>query len=348
MQETNLRAIDLNLLGVLDALLDARNVSRAAEALGLSQPAVSHALARLRDLFRDPLLVRSGRGMIPTRRARSLQGPVRTVLGDVRRLINPATFDPAAAEGKFHINAPDATSVVVLSKVLKRISRMAPRLDFVITNAAVGRFDAMARGDIDLAIDAFETLPPGFHCEKLVRDRLVCVARADHPVASSGLDAAAYATWPHANLDTASSRMLDRALAGYGIQRRNALTVPNFITAAWIVAETDWLLTLPTNLARHLRRMLPLKLFELPFPMPEPTLDQTWHELAHRDPRHIWLRQQIGAIIRENFPPDRRLKQGRRAASPAGAALATTRSRGLRRPARQAAAAAARSKAMAR
>jgi len=308
MHQTNLRSIDLNLLGVLEALLDARNVSRAAEALGLSQPAVSHALARLRDVFQDPLFIRDGRGMIPTHRARSLQGPLKVLLGDVRRLIHPAGFDPSAAEGRFHINAPDATSVVVLSKVLKRISRQAPRLDFVITNAAAGRFDAMARGDIDLAIDAFEIIPPGFHCEKLVRDRLVCVARAKHPVASTGLDVAAYIGWPHANLDTASSRILDRILAGYGIHRRNALTVPNFITAAWMVAETDWLLTLPSNLARHLRQMLPLRIFELPFIVAEQTLDQTWHELAHRDPRHIWLREQIGAIIRGNFPPERRLK----------------------------------------
>jgi DNA-binding transcriptional LysR family regulator len=306
MHPANLRAIDLNLLGVLEALLDARNVSRAAEALGLSQPAVSHALARLRDVFRDPLFVRDGRGMIPTPRARALQGPVKALLGDVRRLVHPAAFDPAVAEGRFHINAPDATSVVVLANVLKRISRQAPKLDFAITNASAGRFEAMARGDIDLAIDAFEVTPPGFHQEKLVRDRLVCVARVDHPVRATGLTVAAYADWPHANLETASSRMLDRVLEDYGIRRRTALTVPNFITAAGIVAETDWLLTLPSNLAGHLKRMLPLRIHELPFDMPEQTLDQVWHTHADRDPRHAWLRGQIAEIIRENFPPERR------------------------------------------
>lgn len=331
MQETNLRSIDLNLLGILDALLEQRNVSRAAEMLGLSQPAVSHALARLRDLFRDPLLVRSGRTMVPTRRARHIQGPLRGLLGDVRRIVNPQTFDPAAASGRFHINAPDATSVVVLSGVLNRLSRLAPRLDFVITNAAVGRLEAMARGEMDLAIDAFEPLPSGFHREKLVRDRLVCVARADHPAAATGLDAAGYATWPHANLDTASSRMLDRVLAGYGIHRRSALTVPNFITAAWIVAETDWLLTLPQNLAQHLQRMLPLKVMELPFAVPTQTLDQVWHELSHRDARHAWLRQQIGSAIRELFPSELLIEPPLRPGPPPGGEQPPSPRRRIRR-----------------
>lgn len=306
MHRTNLKTVDLNLLAVLDALLEARNVTRAAEAVGLSQPAVSHALARLRVLFQDPLLVRVGRNMVPTRRASELQNPVRDVLRDVRRLVDPIAFDPVMAEGRFRINTPDATSAVVLSKVLSRISRQAPRLDFVITNAAVGRFEAMSRGEIDLAIDAFDSLPDGFHREKLLRDRLVCVARSHHPVAARGLDAAAYAHWPHVNLDTASSRMLDRVLSEIGIERRSAITVSNFITAAFVVAETDWLLTLPSNLAKHVQQMLPLKILDLPFAAPEPTLDQTWHDVVHRDPRHIWLRHQIRTVIREHFPFDLR------------------------------------------
>jgi len=312
MHQVNLKTIDLNLLGVLDALLETRNVTRAAETVGLSQPAVSHALARLRILFQDPLLVRVGRNMMPTRRASELQNPVRVILRDVRRLIDPIGFDPAVTEGRFRINTPDATSAVVLSKVLNRISRQAPRLDFIITNAAIGRFDAMSRGEIDLAIDAFDSFPGGFHREKLLRDRLVCVVRSGHAVAARGLDTAAYALWPHVNLDTASSRMLDRVLSEIGIRRRSAITVSNFITAAFIVAETDWLLTLPSNLAKHVQQMLPLKILELPFAAPEPTLDQIWHDVVHRDPRHVWLRQQIRTVIREHFPFDLRPSIDRR------------------------------------
>jgi DNA-binding transcriptional LysR family regulator len=128
---------------------------------------------------------------------------------------------------------------------------------------------------------------------------------------AEGLDADAYVRWPHANLDTASTRMLDRVLSSRRIQRRTALTVPNFMTAAWIVAETDWLPTLPSNLARHLQRILPLRVLELPFPVPHLTLDQMWHDLCHRDALHLWVRNQIAAVIRENFPSSFLVKEAR-------------------------------------
>jgi DNA-binding transcriptional LysR family regulator len=302
MHEINLRAIDLNLLTTLDALLEHCNITRAGATLNLSQPATSRALSRLRALFDDPLLVRTGRRMAPTRLALELKAPVRQVLDDVRGLVRPRDFDPADARGAFHINAPDATTIVVLSKALNQISRNAPKLDFVISNVSVGRFEAMAGGEIDLAVDAFAELPEDFHRASLLRDRLVCVARADHPVVSAGLDREAYAFWPHARLATASSEILDRFLETHGIRRRAALTVPNFITAASIVAETNWLLTLPSNLAARVQEMLPLAILELPFDVPEQSLDQAWHKRSHHDLRDIWLRRQIGAIVRRHFP----------------------------------------------
>jgi len=302
MHETNLRSVDLNLLTALDALLEHNNITRAGAALNLSQPAMSRALMRLRGLFEDPLLVRTGRTMAPTRVALELKQPVRDVLDSVRGLVRPREFDPADARGAFHVNAPDATTIVVLSKALEQISRQAPNLDFVITNVSVGRLDAMVDGQIDLAVDTFAELPDGFHREGLLRDRLVCVARADHPVVSEGLEAEAYLGWPHAKLATASSEILDSILESYGMRRRIALTVPNFITAASIVAETNWLLTLPSNLATRVHEMLPLAILELPFNVPEQDLEQVWHKRSHQDLRDIWLRGQIAAIVRRHFP----------------------------------------------
>lgn len=298
MHGENIRNLDISLLAALNALLETGNVTAAAEMLGLSQPAVSHALARLRLLFGDPLLVRSGRQMVATRRALELREPVRSILADVRKLVDPPVFDPAGASGTFHVNAPDATTIVVLGTVLNRISRQAPQLDFVVTNVPTGRFDAMARGEIDLAIDSFASLPAGYHREPLIQDRLVCIARRGHPVVKRGLDIKAYCRWPHANLATASGELLDSHLAEAGIRRRTAITVSNFITAASIVAETDWLLTLPNTVARYIRKLLPVAMLKLPFPFPELSLDQAWHPRAHHDIRHAWLRNQISSIVK--------------------------------------------------
>jgi DNA-binding transcriptional LysR family regulator len=329
MHQTNLRSVDLNLLTALGALLEHCNITRAGAALNLSQPAMSRALSRLRDLFDDPLLVRAGRTMAPTRLALELTQPVQQVLGDIRGLVRPREFDPADARGEFHINAPDATTIVVLSKALNQISHNAPNLDFAITNVSVGRFEAMASGEIDLAVDAFADLPDGFHRESLLRDRLVCVARADHPVVFEGLDSEAYAFWPHAKLATASSGILDRVLENYGMRRRTALTVPNFITAASIVAETSWLLTLPNNLAVRVQEMLPLAILELPFDVPEQNLDQAWHKHSHHDLRDIWVRQQISAIVRRHFPslvpPVDRSERGSRPAQAGGVIYGSSR-----------------------
>src|SRR5690606_7251054 len=130
MREVNLRNVDLNLLTVLDALLEHRSVTKAGQKLGLSQPATSRALSRLRSLFGDPLLVASGRAMIPTPRAERLMQPIKELLEGAQRLIHDAEFDPATVDEKFRINAPDATTIVVLSKVFSKISREAPNLDF--------------------------------------------------------------------------------------------------------------------------------------------------------------------------------------------------------------------------
>lgn len=304
MREINLRQVDLNLLTALDALLQHGSVTLAGRQLGLSQPATSRALARLRDLLGDPLLVSSGRAMLPTPRALRLREPVRRLLDDVRSVIHQPEFEPASVDGCFRINAPDATTIVVLSRVFAEVAREAPGLDFEVTSTTAGRIEAMSSGELDFAIDAFPRLPSHFERRRLIWDRLVCVCRRGHPAAAKGLSSAAYGSWPHVTIDAAAHDILEAALKRQGIHRRHSFKTTNFIAAASIVAGTDWLLTLPSNLARRVATMLPLDIVDLPFEAPKLSLDLVWHERLDRDPAHRWLRSRIVAITEASFPPD--------------------------------------------
>ncbi len=303
MRQGNLRKIDLNLLTVLDELLRQQNATRAARALGLSQPAVSRALGRLRTIFGDPLFVRSGRSFVPTLLADKLRQPLGRILEDTRALINPRRFDPAQAQDVIRINAPDATTLVVLTKVCGFLCPTAPNLRLVITNFPTGRLEALASGEIDLAIDFFEYLPRGFFSRTLMSDRLACLVRRGHPALEQGFDLEAFAGWPHIRLDTASNRRVRRIMGEHGHQLHDALSVPNVVSAAAAAAATDWLLTLPRNLAQRMSRMFPLEVIDFPLDIPRHALDQVWHERLQKDPGHIWLRDQIQRIGEAELSP---------------------------------------------
>jgi DNA-binding transcriptional LysR family regulator len=329
MREVNLRTVDLNLLTVLNALLDQRSVTKAGQKIGLSQPATSRALSRLRRLFGDPLLVSSGRSMIPTPRAERLAQPIREFLEGAQRLIHDTAFDPATVDEKFRINAPDATTIVVLSKVFSVISREAPNLDFELTSATAGRFEALIGGDLDFAIDAFPHVPRQFHRHCLIGDRLICVCRQGHPVVHDGLTKEAYASWPHATIDAAAHEILERALHGLGIRRRHAFTTTNFIAAASVVASTDWLLTLPSNLANRVASMLPLRLLELPFKSPQLSLDLLWHDRTNESSAHRWLRRRIIDVTQATFGSDLAKRRPSAAAAKVPSPKTTTWSPGI-------------------
>lgn len=296
MHDGNIRNIDLNLLKVLDELLRQQNVTRAGDKLGLSQPAVSRALGRLRDVFKDPLFVRSGRRFTPTPLALQLQGRLSKVLQETRDLIRPHAFDPAVETGIVRVNAPDATTLVVMSKVFGELGKSAPHLEFVVTNSPTDRISALAKGDLDLAIDFFEQVPPGHRRVCLMKDEVVAVVRYDHPILSRNANPDDFFRRPHIRLATATSRFIEETLARRDIHLFYALTVPNFITAAAAVSETDWLLMLPGNLARRLREMFDVAILNLPFNVPKIPLDMVWHERLDHDPCQSWVRVEISRI----------------------------------------------------
>ena len=235
--------------------------------------------------------------------AQKLRLPLNHILEDTRALINPQEFDPAQARDVIRINAPDATTWVVLTQVCSFLCHTAPHMQLVITNFPSGRFEALAKGEIDLAIDFFEHLPRGYFSRSLMSDHLACLVRRGHPALADGFDLDAFVAWPHIRLDTASNRRVRRIMSEHGRQLHDALSVPNIFSAAAAAANTDWLLTMPSNLARRMSRMFPLEVIDFPLDIPPHPLDQVWHERLQKDPCHGWVRDQIQRIGEAELSP---------------------------------------------
>lgn len=316
----HLAGIDLNLLVALDAVLRERNVTRAAAEVGLSQPAMSRALGRLRDLFGDPLLVRSGQGMTPTPRALELIQPLAACLDGIRRTLEPpAGFDPKHARRGFVISALDTTQAVVLPGLLERIARTGAEgveLSTAPLRSESETFAQLASGQRDLAMGRFESPPRGIERALLYRDRIVCVVRRDHPRIRGRLTLARYLAEAHlaAESFTPVERpfTIESLLAQQGLARRVVSRVENLAIAPLVVARTDLLCTAPARTIAPFARSLGVRVLELPFEAPDFELHLAWHERNDRDGGHLWLR----ALILDHFAESSR-RAGRKRRPPA-------------------------------
>ncbi len=304
MRDVHVRAlagVDLNLLVVLDALLAEKHVTRAAARIGLSQSAASHALARLRDLLDDPLLVRGPQGgLVPTARAEALEPALRRALDGLRDVLRGApSFDPATARRSFRIGAGDYTELVLLPELVARLARDAPGVDLWIVPLPEDPAAALAAGELDLAIGVWtgSSWPAGFYQRALFDEDFRCVLRKGHPATRQKLTLVRYCELDHllvAPRGTPGSRV-DDILASLGRTRRVVVRVPHFLIAPHVIAASDLVVTIATGLARIYAEPLGLALLPTPFDMPGFTVSMAWHERAHADPGHKWLREQLYA-----------------------------------------------------
>lgn len=297
-----LAALDLNLVRALDALLAERHVTRAATRLGITQSAASHALARLRDVLEDPLLVRGPRGvMLPTPRALALGPAIHRVLDDLARALRgPETFDPATARHTFHVGAADYVGLVVLPRLVERLGRQAPGIDLWIHPFADWGDAELAAGTLDLVLG-----PPrrtartaGSYEKVLFAETFTCVLRARHPLAGSRMTLARYTSLGHvlvAPRGTPGS-FVDDVLAAAGRARRIALAVPHFLVVPYVVAASDLVATLPTRVAAMCTEAAGLVQLPPPVEVPPFQIAMAWHERMHADARHRWLREQLVAV----------------------------------------------------
>ncbi len=300
-----LAGVDLNLVLALDALLAERHVTRAANRLGLSQSAASHALARLRELLGDPLLVRGPRGVMePTPRALTLAPRVHRALGEVAAALRrPEPFAPASARRTFQIAAGDYAELVLLPALAARIAAVAPGIDLFVRAVPDDIPGAIARGDVDLVLAPTrpsDVSGPGTYQRLLFEERFVCAVRRGHPAATRRLTLERYCALDHlliAPRGTLGS-FVDDALAPLGRQRRVAVAVPHFLIVPHVVASTDLIVTLASRVATAFADSHKLAILK---PPPELALvgfsmHQIWHERAHGDDAQKWLREQIAAV----------------------------------------------------
>lgn len=286
------RQVDLNLLKALDALLDERNVTRAAERLGVTQPAMSGMLLRLRESLDDPLFVRAQRGMVPTPRALEMAAPLKQILGGVDALWQPAEFSPVTASFTLTIAATDYAQSAIAVPFLAALRRQAPNIRVALLPIQDLQIQlALERGAVDLALITPETTPPDLRARRLFDERYVCVMRVQHPAANAPLDLDTFCSLDHALVSYTGgsfSGITDEALARVGRRRRVSLSVKNFLVLPDIIRASDLVAVVPSRLVRGQPGLMCI---DPPLDVPGFTKVLVWHERSHRDAGHRWLRE---------------------------------------------------------
>ncbi len=316
MRDVSLRTLDLNLLKVFDVVMSERSLTRAAEQLALTQPAVSNALRRLREALGDELLVRKGRTLEPTPRAEALWPAVRGCLQQLQASLAPPGFDPASATSTFILTMADATAAEMMPGLLGIITAQAPDVSLRVVplttrdprqlledghaDLAVGHFPAVL-ADLTARAQAGDTA--GFLHHRLFSGDYVCVMRKGHPLARGPLTLQHFCEARHM-LVSFSGRpygFIDEALAALGQRRHVVLTVNQFFTAGKVVSQSDVLTVLPRHFVGVTGYAQDIVLRELPFPVPPIQVDAVWHLRKDGDRAHAWLRSQIAHLAAKAF-----------------------------------------------
>lgn len=293
--------IDLNLLGVFEAIYSRGGVTPAARHLNLSQSALSHALARLRRTFDDPLFVRAGNALVPTALAHSIIGPVRDALRGIEVAVAAAArFDPATSTRTFRIGLRQSSEMHHFHRMVARATAAAPGV--ALASVDFRRADlsrALAQGEIDLAIDVASEASAGLETLDLRADTMVVAARRGHPRIGEAIDLAAYLAEGHvmASPRRSGPGLEDQALAAMSEARRVVARCQHLWSAWAIVAETDLILTLLASHAAALRRIADNRVMPLPFAIETRPLRLLWHAAAGADPGNAWLRSIVTEVM---------------------------------------------------
>lgn len=292
-----LKDIDLNQLVLFQQLMVERRVSRVAENLGLTQPAVSNSLARLRRQFGDELFVRTPAGMVPTPFAEQLAEPVGYALAMIHSGLNQqARFEPAQAKRAVTLAMTDIGEIVFLPELVERLRRDAPGLTLsTVRTTATTLADDMASGKVDLAIGLLPQLKAGFFQRRLFRQRYVCLLRQGHALARRKLTRADFQQAEHLVIVSAGTGhgKVDELIRRAGVERLQRLTVPHFVSVGHILQRTDLVATVTERLAERLAEPFGLVARLHPIALPEVPINLFWHAKVHRSPAHQWLRELV-------------------------------------------------------
>jgi DNA-binding transcriptional LysR family regulator len=299
----NLRDIDLNLLVVFNQLLMDRRVSTTADKLGLSQPAVSNALKRLRVLLKDELFVRTARGMEPTPYALNLVEPMGYALGTLQNALNQRdSFDPATSERTFTLGLTDIGEIYFMPTLMKTLSRVAPRIKISTLRHNSGHLsEDMASGNVDIAVGLLPGLTTGFFQRRLFKQRYVCLFRQGHPTAHNPISLAQFKSLAHVGVTSANTghSEVDEWLTRKGIARHIQLHVPHFVAVGHILQSSDLIATVPERFAQKCAEPFQLETSPLPFKLPDIAINLFWHAKYNREPANMWLRQLMVDLFTE-------------------------------------------------
>jgi len=292
---------DTYLLRVFSILMNERSVSRAATRLNQSQPAVSTALKRLREIFDDPLLIKDKQRMVPTERALQLEASVRVVLGEIDALLSPGDlFDPATTRQTFRIGTPDYLAPPLMAAVVQYLRTTAPGARMLLQPLGPDYdYDgALADGEIDVVIGNWPQPPEQLHLSILLEDELVCLMSKRHPLAGKPLTVDAYLAARHVvplSYSVAQRGVVDTRLANLRVERDARVVVQSFNLAPYMLVDTDLVFTTSRHFAQFYVDQLPLVIAASPIDFPRMRFYQLWHERTHHSPAHRWLRTQVSA-----------------------------------------------------
>jgi DNA-binding transcriptional LysR family regulator len=297
----NLRNFDLNLLVCFDALMSERNVSKAAEKVFLSQSGMSHALNRLRTLLDDPILMRTEQGMMPTPRSLEMEIPVREMLNQINRtLYTQKPFDPMTTDRRFVLYCTEYFECVILPKLMAHLEKVAPHSSIVAEILAYELPESkLTSGDVNfvIGVESLMDIPKNLMSRNWMQDSLVCLVREKNSKIGNRISLKQFAETPHIFLSILGSpfkfTFLDKWLKKQNVQRKYSVTTAAFLPAALILAETDYIMTLPRRMATKLAEIMALRLVELPNNPPNFQLNLIWHPLYEKDPAHIWFKEQL-------------------------------------------------------
>lgn len=303
MLQMNLRSVDLNLLVVLQALLEEQHVSKAADRLQMSQPAVSRALQRLRLTLDDPILVRTINGYDLSARAVNIRQQLASVLLDVEGIMQPEVFEPCKAEGVLKLTGLDLELVLLMPSIVRLLRVKAPNLRVEIVPQHSDHFALLEQGDVHFSVTGLqpETGQDQYRRFEVARTRHLCVMDRNNPLAKIEMDLNQYAEASHGlvSITGKGPGVMDKVLAQHGVERKVMLRLASFLSVSEFCSDSDLIFTLPEIMAKHLMSNTSLVCRPLPkvFDLPEITLYLYWHERFHHDPMCHWIRAELSELF---------------------------------------------------
>jgi len=300
------KKFDLNLLQVAVALLEAGSVTHAAERLGMSQPSVSAALAKLRAHFGEPLFVRAQNGMSPPPRGAEIAIAAREILLQIHEKLQPeVVFEPSGRHRAYTFALSDVGEIVFLPRIVRALGTASPETPIRSVSLRPAQLaQALEDGDVDLAIGYFPDLKKGdFFQQRLFMHHFVCLLRQDHPIQGKKLSTGDFLGLRHVvvHSEGRSQEIFESYLEAHGLERRVALYTPHFLSVRRLIASSDLVATVPHALGiEYAKPLFGLKSMEPPFPSPRIELRQHWHRRMHKDARNVWLRKLVRQLFNES------------------------------------------------